>query len=71
VGIRQVSGAIARRIVCPLNIGDRLEQGQKYGMIKFGSTTELILPQPEEVEVMVKVGGKVRGGRTVLAVRGE
>ncbi len=67
IGVRQVSGMLARAIVCPLKIGDRLKRGQKFGMIKFGSTTELILPRPEDVAVHVKKGDAVRGGRTVLA----
>ncbi|HWB20818.1 MAG TPA: phosphatidylserine decarboxylase [Phycisphaerales bacterium] len=67
IGIRQVSGMIARRIVCPLKVGDRLIRGKKFGMIKFGSTTELILPHPNDVEVFVKIGDKVRGGKTILA----
>lgn len=66
-GVRQVSGMIARRIVCPLKPGDRLARGQKFGMIKFGSTTELILPRPDDVIVDVRKGDKVRGGLTVLA----
>lgn len=66
-GLRQVSGMIARRIVCPLEAGDRLVQGHRFGMIKFGSTTELILPRPEDVTVHVEVGDSVRGVRTVLA----
>ncbi|MCA9290343.1 MAG: phosphatidylserine decarboxylase family protein [Phycisphaerales bacterium] len=67
IGVRQVSGAIARRIVCPVGPGDRLERGQKFGMIKFGSTTELILPRPDDVEILVEVGDRVRGGKTRLA----
>ena len=67
VGIRQVSGAIARRIVCPLVPGARALRGARYGMIKFGSTTELILPRPADVEVHVRVGDRVVGGVTVLA----
>lgn len=67
-GMRQVSGMIARCIVCPLTQGDTLTQGQRWGMIKFGSTTELILPRPEQVEVRVATGDKVRGGRTIMAV---
>ncbi len=66
-GMRQVSGLIARCIVCPLSKGDRLIQGHKWGMIKFGSTTELILPRPEEVQVRVSVGDKVKGGKTIIA----
>lgn len=67
IGVRQVSGAIARRIVCPLTPGRKLECGERFGMIKFGSTTELILPRPDEVAVQVRLGEKVRGGLTVLA----
>lgn len=66
-GMRQVSGMIARCIVCPLKQGDRLQQGHKWGMIKFGSTTELILPRPEHVDALVEVGDRVTGGRTVMA----
>lgn len=68
IGVRQVSGAIARRIVCPVLPGALLRQGERYGMIKFGSTTELVLPRPDEVELRVAVGDRVRGGLTVLAV---
>lgn len=67
IGVRQVSGAIARRIVCPLHGGETLSRGVRMGMIKFGSTTELILPASEKVDVHVEVGDQVRGGRTVLA----
>ncbi len=67
IGVRQISGMIARRIVCKKEVGDDLKQAQKFGMIKFGSTTELILPRPEAVDVLVKKGDKVRGGLTVLA----
>ena len=68
IGVRQVSGKIARRIVCPLKPGDTLQRGQRYGMIKFGSTTELILPRPDDVDVRVSPGDRVQGGLTVLAV---
>lgn len=67
VGVRQISGAIARRIVCPLQTGDRLNRGQRYGMIKFGSTTELVLPRPTDVQVHVEAGQAVRAGVHVLA----
>ncbi|MSR33311.1 MAG: phosphatidylserine decarboxylase family protein [Phycisphaerales bacterium] len=66
-GIRQISGAIARRIVCRANLGDRLLRGQRFGMIQFGSTTELILPQPEEAVRLVREGMRVYAGRTSLA----
>ena len=67
IGVRQVSGKVARRIVCPLHAGDRLARGQKFGMIKFGSTAELILPRPNDVTVHVKKGDKVKAGLTILA----
>jgi len=66
-GMRQVSGMIARCIVCPLQKGDTLTQGCRWGMIKFGSTTELILPRPDDVEVHVQEGDRVTGARTTLA----
>ncbi|MCE9618322.1 MAG: phosphatidylserine decarboxylase [Planctomycetes bacterium] len=66
-GIRQISGAIARRIICGAKPGDRLHRGQKYGMIQFGSTTELILPQPERATSLVREGACVRAGRTAIA----
>jgi len=67
IGVKQIAGKVARRIVCPLAVGDRLRRGQKFGMIKFGSTTELILPRPDDVKVHVAVGQKVYGGLTRLA----
>lgn len=68
LGVRQVSGKVARRIVCHLRPGERLERGQRFGMIRFGSTTELILPRPSDVDIRVKAGDRVKGGVTVLAV---
>jgi len=67
IGVRQVSGAIARHIVCAVVTGDQLDRAERFGLIKFGSTTELILPRPEAVEVRVKVGDRVTGGVTILA----
>lgn len=67
IGVRQISGMIARRIVCAVGENDRVDRGQKFGMIKFGSTAELILPRPDDVEVHVEKGQRVQGGRTVLA----
>ncbi len=66
IGVRQVSGAIARRIVCPLVPGDRVVRGHRFGMIKFGSTTELIVRDRPGVEVLVSKGQRVTGGVTVL-----
>lgn len=65
--VKQVSGAIARRIVCWLRPGECLKAGDRYGMIKFGSRTELLIPRDVIADVIIKPGDKVRGGVTVLA----
>ena len=67
IGLRQIAGKVARRIVCRLAVGDRVEAGQRFGMIKFGSSAELILPQPDDVVTCVKVGDIVKGGLTHMA----
>ena len=67
IGVRQISGAIARRIVCPVELGTKARRAHRYGMIKFGSTTELILPRPADVQAHVSVGQRVTGGVTILA----
>ena len=66
--VRQIVGLIARRIVCSVDRGESVERGQRIGMIKFGSRTELYLPKRLEVSVQVKVGQKVRGAADVLAI---
>lgn len=66
VMVKQITGAIARRIVCDCQPGERLEAGQRFGMIKFGSRTELFVPVDERAEVMVSVGDVVRAGSTVM-----
>ncbi len=65
--VRQISGAIARRIVCAVRPGQVLERGEKFGMIKLGSRTELILPQEESLELLVREGQWVRAGSTPMA----
>lgn len=67
VAVRQISGAIARRIVCEPNPGDRLKKGEIYGMIKFGSRTELYFPSEIGITPAVTIGSKVRSGSTVMA----
>ena len=67
MAIRQISGAIARRIVCPVEPGTVIKRGDIYGMIKFGSRTELYLPLDDSFEVLVKPGDKVSGGSSVIA----
>ncbi len=60
----QIVGILARRIVCWRKAGDNLELGEKYGLIKFGSRTDLLMPK--NVEILVKIGDKVVGGETVI-----
>ena len=65
VGVKQITGAIARRIVPWSHVGDYLKRGERFGMIRFGSRTELYLPL--ETEVLLQVGDKVQGGKTAVA----
>lgn len=62
--VTQITGFLARRIVCWAQPGDFLEQGQLFGLIRFGSCTELVLPAG--VELAVRRGQKVKGGVTVV-----
>lgn len=64
--VRQISGAIARRIVCDTAEGRELAGGEKFGMIKFGSRTELYLPVSENAKCLVEIGDKVKAGLTAL-----
>jgi len=66
--VRPIVGAIARRIVCPVSEGDRFSRGERFGMIKFGSRTQLAIPIDVPFDVRVKVGDKVQGAKTVLGV---
>lgn len=66
IRLKQVSGAIARRIVCVLKAGDEIKAGERFGMIKFGSRTDLLLPARVVGETLVRVGDKVHGAQTVL-----
>ncbi len=63
--VHQITGLIARRIVCRVDTGAKLVQGQRYGLIKFGSCTELIVPA--SATVLVRVGENVTGALTPLA----
>jgi phosphatidylserine decarboxylase len=66
VRTRQVAGAIARRIVCWLKPGEQVQAGERYGMIKFGSRTEVYVPPDAVQEVLVRVGEGVKGGSKPL-----
>ncbi len=65
VVFKQIAGLLARRIVFHPKVGDRLERGQRVGLIKFGSRTDVLLNS--NANVQVKVGDRVRGGASVLA----
>jgi phosphatidylserine decarboxylase len=65
--VRQISGLLARRIVCDLRPGEVIDRGHKFGMIKLGSRTELVLPQDGALEIVSKVGDVVQAGSTVMA----
>ena len=65
VAVKQITGAIARRIVPWAQLGESMERGERFGMIRFGSRTDLYLPL--DAEVLVSVGEKVKGGETAVA----
>ena len=69
VTFKQIAGLLARRIVFNLKEGDRVDRGQRVGLIKFGSRVNVILPA--EAELRVKVGQRVKGGSSVLAAMPE
>lgn len=65
VAVKQITGAIARRIVPWAKLGESMERGERFGMIRFGSRTDLYLPL--DAEVLVSVGQKTKGGSTAVA----
>ena len=64
ISVKQIAGILARRIVSYVTLDDKLQQGELYGMIKFGSCLEVVMPK--NVEIMVEKGQKVSGGQTIL-----
>ncbi|MBQ7630734.1 MAG: phosphatidylserine decarboxylase [Selenomonadaceae bacterium] len=64
VTVTQIAGILARRIVSWVTLDDKLEKGELYGLIRFGSCTEIVVP--DNVEVLVTKGEKVRGGETII-----
>ena len=64
ISVKQIAGILARRIVSFVTLDDDLKQGELYGMIKFGSCLEVVMPK--KVEIMVEKGQKVAGGQTIL-----
>ena len=69
VAVKQIAGLIARRIRCWTKIGDQVSQGQKIGFITFGSRVDIFLPR--DTDLRVKLGDKVRGGLSVIAVHSQ
>jgi phosphatidylserine decarboxylase len=65
--VRQIAGVVARRIVCAVRVNDRLEQGQRFGLIQFGSRMEVIVP--DECELTARVGDRLKGGESVIGRR--
>jgi phosphatidylserine decarboxylase len=66
VVVRQIVGLIARRIVCHAKVGDRLSTGQRFGMIKFGSRTELTIPRRAGDRAVIRIGQTVHAGKDIL-----
>ncbi len=65
--VRQITGAIARRIVCWLKPGDILQRGEPLGMIKLGSRTVLVIPDDNHLRIVTEIGSKVKAGSSILA----
>jgi phosphatidylserine decarboxylase len=68
IGVRQIAGLLARRVVCYLKEGDRVHRGQSMGLIKFGSRVDLLVP--ESYRVLVKKGDRLQNGATPVAEPG-
>jgi len=67
IRVRQIAGVLARRIVCRARPGDRMAAGERFGMIKLGSRTEVVLRENPGWEICVTIGDKVKAGSTILA----
>jgi len=64
ISFKQIAGLLARRIVCDLQEGQKVQRGQRMGMIKFGSRVDVLMPA--EAQLFVKVGDRVKGGTSVI-----
>jgi phosphatidylserine decarboxylase len=69
IAVVQIAGLVARRIICHLKPGQRVRAGERYGLIRFGSRTDLYLP--EGVQPLVHAGQRMIGGETVIADAGS
>jgi phosphatidylserine decarboxylase len=65
VRVAQIAGILARRIVCRVKVGDKLSAGERFGLIRFGSRVDILIPP--EFAVHVRPGQRVRGGESILA----
>jgi len=63
---KQIAGFVARRIVAPINVGDKAVAGERFGMIRFGSRVDVIVPRGSDIKV--KLGDKAVAGETILAI---
>jgi phosphatidylserine decarboxylase len=66
VTVAQIAGVLARRIVCRVRAGDKLQAGERYGLIRFGSRTDLFVSR--STELRVRVGDRVTGGESIMGV---
>jgi len=69
--VKQIAGVIARRIVCTPTVGTTLSRGERIGLIKFGSRTELYVPASAGFTPSVKIGERVRAGSSIIGVLSE
>ena len=69
IGVRQIAGLIARRIVCRVTCGDAVTQGSRFGLIRFGSRVDVIIPS--SAEILVAPGQKVKAGLHPIARTGS
>jgi phosphatidylserine decarboxylase len=66
VSFKQIAGLLARRIVCNVREGEKVERGQRMGLIKFGSRVDVLMPS--DTELRVKVGQRVKGGSSIIGL---
>lgn len=71
IHVRQIAGVLARRVVCTLEPGAEVSAGERFGMIKLGSQTEIRVPEDSRWDLRVAVGDRVKAGLTVLARLGS
>ena len=67
LGVVQIATRLVRRIVSYVKVGESLQKGQRFGMIKFGSQVDVLIPAENNIEVLVKKGNEVKAGETILA----